>query len=803
MKVESFNDGWKYWKDSDAFALIWETPQNAMEVTLPHDAMLESPAYADSKNGGNTGYRDGNVYNYVKLLDVDESWKQKTAMLKFDGIYMNAMVYVNGALAAKCPYGYTGFFVPLNDHLKYGEENEIRVIVRNGAMPNSRWYSGGGIYRDAWLLTAPETYIVPEKLQVVTEELEEDLAVLRIHTALKNRSTIYHKLYLCTELIDADGNVKSTQKVPLTLYSGEERTLTSRMTVRDPRPWSAESANLYQVRSSLYEGDTLLDVNIESFGIRKMTLDAVHGLRVNGKSVKLKGACIHHDSGILGAATFYDAEYRRIRIMKEAGFNAIRMAHHPAAPTLLRACDELGMYVMDEVSDMWTRCKTDNDYGLFFTEWWERDVEAMVRKDYNHPSVILYSVGNEIPEIGMDQGSKFCHKICEKIKSMDSDRYTLASINGMFAAGDLIPQIMDDLKASGKMDGNINDFMAIMAGHQEELKKIVTHPAVSHRIDMACASTDIAGYNYMSARYEEDGVQYPDRVIIGSETNPPDITENWDLVKKLSYVVGDFTWTGWDYIGEAGVGIPAYPSENGGFGAKFPCQLAYCGDIDITGFRRPLSYLREIVFAKRQAPYIAVQNPEKYGQFLIKTPWILSDAISSWTYHGMEGKPVIVEVYASGDSVELFLNGKSLGRKACEGYITRFETTYEPGKLEAVAYKSGQELGRTNLQTAEGTGSLHVNVENGKNSELVFVEISNQDEKGIVITDSEVTVRYEAQSDAQIRFGSGDPKTDYSYITNETKTWHGRALLTVRKKNAKEQIPITLMTGGQRVTLEL
>lgn len=803
MKKTKFNEGWKYWTGSDAFALVWGIAGDAREVTLPHDIMQEKPAYAESKNGGNTGFRDGDIYNYVKFFFADPSMEQETVMLKFDGIYMNSMVYINGALAAKCPYGYSGFYVPLNSYLKYGQENEIRVIVRNGAMPNSRWYSGGGIYQDVWLLRGPMTYLAPEGVQAVTESLDE-IAVVKVQTTIWNRSTGTHRLRLITEILEKDGQLAAVQEVPLTVFEGEKRKMTGRIVVKNPMPWSVDTPYLYQMRSRLYEGEELLDENVETFGIRTLALDAVHGLRVNGKSVKLKGACIHHDSGILGAATFLDAEYRRIDRMKKAGFNAIRMAHHPAAPALLKACDELGMYVMDEVSDMWTRSKTDYDYGMFFFEWWEKDVEAMVRKDFNHSSVIMYSVGNEIPEIGTDHGAKLCHEICEKIKELDPIRYTLASINGVFASGDKIPQILDDLKTSGKLDGNVNDFMTFMATQEGKLDKIVTNKIVGERIDMACANTDIAGYNYMTARYEMDGKEHPDRVIVGSETNPPDIADNWEYVKRLSYVIGDFTWTGWDYIGEAGIGIPAYPQEEGGFQAGFPCQLAYCGDIDITGFRRPLSYFREIVFGERKVPYIAVQNPEKYGQPLFKTPWVMSDTLSSWTYPGMEKKPVIVEVYAPGDQVELFLNGTSLGKKASgskAGFRTLFETVYEPGTLEAVAYEGEKELGRMVLQTAGNEEILEADIQNGKAGELVFVEISNRDKNGIAIENHECNLTCETSDDVKFWFGSGNPKTKYPYITNETSTWHGRALLVVRK--TKKDDPVNLKVRSENKTLEI
>ncbi len=834
MKITNFNRDWKFWTDKNAFALVWDIPDFAKTVTLPHDAMLENPAHADSPNGGNTGFRDGEVYQYVKLLRPQPEDRTQTWMLQFDGIYMNAMVYVNGELAKKCPYGYTGFTVELNDFLRYGEENELRVIVRNSAMTNSRWYSGGGIYRDTWLLTAGETYVEPEGVRVTTESLEADAAVIRVETELKNRASGYRRLFLLTEICDADGRTVAEDRIPVALFAGESRRMAERLVIANPQAWSAETPYLYEVKSSLYEeGVTadepverkaeaeivietetgiLLDTHTDRFGIRMLSVDAKRGFRVNGKTVKLRGACIHHDSGILGAATYYEAEARRVRLLKEAGFNAIRMSHHPAAPALLRACDELGMYVMDEAFDMWQRCKSDNDYGLFFDEWWEADVEAMVKKDYNHPSVVLYSVGNEIPEIGTNHGAKLCHEICEKIKSMDATRFTLASINGVFAAGDKVPQIMGDLTAElaaeGKLDGNVNDFMTMMDAHMD---KIVVHDAITERLDNACANTDIAGYNYMTARYELDGKLRPNRVIVGSETYPPEIARNWALVEKLPQVIGDFTWTGWDYIGEAGVGVPAYRFGEGGFGAQFPCQLAYCGDIDITGFRRPASYFREIVFGLRREPYIAVQNPAKYGQTLIKTPWVISDSVSSWTYPGQEGQPIVVELYAPGDEVELFCNGKSLGRKAAGsavGYRVLFETVYEPGTLLAVSYEAGAEIGRMELSTAGEERRLVLTAEplaaRGDGEQLVYVAIENRDEKGIVADDRELTLTAEVEGEAEILgFGSANPKTTYNYTGKETETFHGRALLILKKKKAGEAVKLCVRAGEQKEALTI
>ena len=786
MKRELWNAGWKFWSEKNAFALVWNIPEDAADVTLPHDAMLYEKPYAESKNGGNTGFRDGGVYDYVKILHLDEADREKTWILKFEGVYMNAMVYVNGALAAKCPYGYTGFYVPLNDYVNFGGETEVRVIVRNSGMTNSRWYSGSGIYRDVYLLSGDETYLVPDGVTVTTEQLASDAATLRVDTEIKNRSSRRRSVSVHTEILDADGKIVGENGAPVTMYEGESRRLMARMVINNPRAWSAGTPYLYQVRTFLYEGEELIDTQVDSIGIRTLSVDAVHGFRVNGETVKLRGACIHHDGGLLGAATYRDAEFRRVKLLKEAGFNAIRMSHHPAAPVLLDACDALGMYVMDETFDMWSRCKSDNDYALVFDEWWERDVEAMVRKDYNHPSVVLYSIGNEIPEIGTDYGAHICEHICERVRSLDVTRPTLASINGVFAAGDRVPEILADLAAELAAEGivpegNVNDFMTMMDAHMD---RIVVHRAITERLDAACAYTDVAGYNYMTARYEPDGAERPNRVIVGSETYPPEIARNWALVEKLPYVIGDFTWTGWDYIGEAGVGIPAYQWGEGGFGVGFPCQLAYSGDIDVTGFRRPASYFREVVFGLRTEPYIAVQNPERYGQHLIKTPWVISDAISSWTYPGFEGKQVVVEVYAAGDEVELLCNGKSLGRKpagAAVGCRVLFDTTYEPGTLVAVNYASGVEIGRTELVTASGSVSLVAEVEESVGTELAYITVSLKDATGNVVTSETAHLRVHCEGEAEVWCGSGDPKPAYNYTDGETDTWNGRAQIIARK----------------------
>lgn len=839
MYLQNFNRDWYFWREKDAFSLIWDIPKNAKRIDLPHDAMLESVPYAESRNGGNTGYRDGDVYIYVKRLFLPEEAAKKTLKIKFEGVYMNAFVYVNGQQAGKNMYGYSVFYVDINDYVEYGKENEIRVQVRAGAMTNSRWYSGAGIYRDVWMLESDVTYLEAEGVQIATEFADEDYAVLSIKSEINNRDCQRRNLILESIIIDDSGNVIAAERTPVLLNGGESRICTQRMTVDSPELWSDKNPVLYKMVSRLYSERkkensgvrladweeyqkeiVLLDENEEVFGIRTLQLNRKKGLLVNGVPVKLRGACIHHDSGLLGSATYEYAQYRQIRKLKEAGFNAIRMSHHPMAPAMLRACDRIGMYVMDETFDMWTIFKTSYDYALYFKECWEEDVRSMVRKNYNHPSVILYSVGNEIPEIGSGHGANICDDMCRKIKELDSIRYTLVSINGIFATGTDITTLLEDIVKRHADESsmeeekvssiNVNEFMTLQEAYMDE---IVTHDMVSRRLEMACASIDIAGYNYMTARYEPDGKDYPNRIIVGSETYPPEIGRNWKEVKRFEYVIGDFTWTGWDYIGEAGIGIPGYTEGEGGFAARFPAQLAYCGDIDITGWRRPLSFYREIVYGLRTKPYIAVQNPAGYGKELMKTPWVMSDAVSSWTWGGYEGKPIKVEVYSSGEEVELFRNGISLGRKKAGEdllYRTVFDTVYEPGSLVAVSYEDGKELERYELCTAYGKSELIISVEETEKcldkyetdmTKLFYLNVELTDEKGQLVMNDDRKLCVSVRGAELLGFGSANPKPLYHYQTNITETYLGRAQM-ILKAAGNEKIYVEVKEIGEDETNE-
>lgn len=803
MKKQVWNEDWYFWEMQDSFALLWSIPEDAQKVKLPHDAMLRHRAHEHAPQGGNSGYRDGGHFCYAKILETDEPMLSKY-ILQFDGVYENAAVYVNGSLIMRHPYGYTQFCADITPYLEPGRKNEIRVMTNNKAV-SSRWYSGGGIYREVSLLTAERPiYILPDGIRIKTRILNESssFAEIEIRAAVQNDTSECARIRLQYDVNDLRGI--RTDVIRIDAHNRKE--ISTTIELNHPVIWSEETPALSVCRSTLLceDGESFIPVDVceNRFGIRTLAIDPENGLTVNGKSVKLRGACIHHDNGVIGAAEIRDAAYRRIRLMKQAGFNAVRMSHHPASTALLEACDELGMFVMNEAFDMWTRNKTDYDYANYFEDWWERDIEAMVASSYNHPSVVIYSLGNEIPEIGIRRGREICRMLQDKVKQLDDTRYTTVAINGVFSVGDIIPEITRDVlgdMGNGDASGNVNEFLTLM---DQNIDRLVVHDRISERLAKAAEIVDVSGYNYMIARYEKDAAEHPERIIVGSETYPSEISRIWEIVKKHPQIIGDFTWTGWDYIGEAGVGIPALRFGEGGFGAKFPCQLAYVGDLDISGYRRPASYYREIVFGLRKKPYIAVGDPGQYDSRLIMTPWVLTAGTANWDYPEMEGKPVRIEVYSPGDEVELFQNGKSLGRKqAGQGaaYKAVYETFYEAGTLRAVSYENGSVIGEYVLETP-GIGRLHASVE-ADPAELIYVEISNRDEKGILCQacGDEIHVRTDGALESWL--GTGNPKPDTNYTDMTAKLWNGRALLVIRKAHPDDTVSVTVSSNKESLQL--
>lgn len=814
MIREKLNKDWQFAKGSASMMSAFMGGPQFETINLPHDAMVHEERTPDTANGTQTGYWPGGLYTYVKNINVPEDWQEKTAVLEFEGVYEKSMVYVNGNLAATNLYGYSNFYVVLDKYLNYGENNEIKVIADNAAEKNSRWYSGSGIYRNVNLMVGARIHIPADGVMITTPSVSEESSVVEVSTTVKNLTRKKEKITVEVTL-SYHGEIVGTDKIGVTMFSEAEEKVYQKICLEQAKLWSPDTPELYDCTVKVYAGEELLDETREHFGIRKLELDAEHGLRINGESVKLQGTCIHHDNGIIGATTLEKAEERRCRQLRKAGFNSIRSAHHPMSKAMLDACDKYGMLVMDELSDMWTNHKNENDFAWHFLDCVETEVERIVKKDYNHPCVILYSAGNEIPDLGTARGAQINRSICNQFHALDSSRYTTNAVNGMLTLGSKMGQVIQDIMSAQQMKAAVsgeekheeegasalNGMMALMVGEMADA--FACHPLMTESIEESCEAMDITGLNYLTGRHVLEKQLHPNKTVIGTETFPADIVRLWDIVKNHDHVLGDYTWTGYDYLGEAGCGVFYYDGTQN-FAGKYPDRIAYIGDINILGYRRPISYLREIVYGLRKEPYIAVERVDKYGMQHSMTAWMLKDNIASWTWPGYEGKPANIDVYSNADEVELFLNGVSLGRKSAgeaNGFATSYEMTYEPGELLAVSYKDGCETGRHVLYTAGNEVQMQVECEEttlkSDGEDLAFVTVKLTDAKGIenLNAEKEITVTVEGAGTLQ-GFGNADPQAIGSYDDTTWKTFDGSVMAVVRAGTEAGEIKVRFATEG-------
>lgn len=791
----SFNDNWTVGTKSGFFSEMTGKIVEPKAITLPHDAMIErnrQKAVEGSNSGSHANsiaYYPEGEYDYKKTFFVPANYTEKRVSIEFEGVYKNAMVYINSDFAGQCPSGYMNFYIKADRFLKYGEENEIKVVCMN--YKDSRWYTGTGIYRNTKLIVGNLVHIALDGVKISTPDIDKGRAVVSVATVIDNESIHTRTVKVRTEIVDADGKVVACDIAPVTTFAGESAILRQRLFVRAPKLWSVEQPNLYTCKSSILTADEMLDEEKNTFGIRSLTLDPDRGLCINGEVVKLRGTCIHHDNGVLGAATIQRAEERRIEILKQAGFNAVRSAHNPISKALLEACDRLGMLVMDEGFDMWTSTKSDHDFALHFPVWWEKEIEAMVHKNYNHPSVIMYSIGNEIPETGRPIDSVWGRKLAEKIRYLDSTRYITNSINFMVAIMEEFKKMRQNNESLASDEPTVNEGINTMMNKMKEgLAAITSSSLATEKTAESFAYVDIAAYNYADGRYLQDKEQFPNRLIVGGETYPSSIDQNWKLVKENSHVIGDFTWTGWDYLGESGIGKIVYDPKEllSGLIGVYPWLTAWVGDIDITGNRRPMSFYREIVFGLRKDPYIAVLRPENYEKVPIPSMWSWSDSVSSWSWNGYEGKPIKVEVYADAEEVELLINGNIVGKAAAgeeNRFKAEFDTVYVPGEIVAIAYNKGKEIGRMKLHSA--TGAVHLKVEADRtkivasDNDLSFVIITLVDEQGNLYNNADRKVALTVEGTGALQgFGTGNPKSEENFFDTERTTFDGRATAVIR-----------------------
>ena len=746
-------------------------------VTLPHDAMLAEPRTALSAGGTNTGWYEGHDYEYQRTLTVLESELADTHILEFEGVYHNAEVWLNGQKAAFRPYGYTNFYVDCAPYLRAGE-NELRVIARNADQPNSRWYSGAGIYRPVQLWTARGAHIALNGVKIRTLSLDPAVVEVRVKTT-------------------APGTVRLTVDDLPAVQQESSGEAVFTLTIDNARLWTPETPNLYTCRVNFADDEVT-----ETFGIRKVEW-GTDGFLLNGARYIIQGACIHHDNGLLGAVCDPDAVARKVRLLKENGYNAIRSAHNPCSKALLTECDRQGMLVMDEYIDHWYIHKTEHDYVDYFNEWWHQDLTDMVEKDYNHPCVVLYSTGNEVSETAQKRGIALTKEMTDFLHGLDDSRPVTCGVNIFFNFLSSIGfGVYSDEKAkkeaerakkakqrgekAAKKKAVGSQFFNNLAGllGDEFMKRGATLHGCDVKTREAFANMDIAGYNYGIYRYKRDLKKYPQRLILGSETFCNDAYKFRELAKTEPRLVGDFVWAGMDYLGEVMVGSWEYADYAETFDGGLGWVSAGSGRIDLTGKPLGEALYTRVALETDNGPYIAVCPVNHTGDRHSPSAWKMTNAMPSWSWTGCEGRKANVEVYARAARVELVLNGRTVGSKTLKNdCLAKFSLPYESGTLEAVSYDAADhEIGRCRLQSAGGTTRLTLDAEEpaAKTGHLCYIRLRYTDENGITKPLMRGNIQVQVRGGTLVGLGSACPFNTHSYLGSETDTYYGEALAIVR-----------------------
>ena len=746
-------------------------------VTLPHDAMLAEPRTALSAGGTNTGWYEGYDYEYRRTLTVPENALADTHILEFEGVYHNAEVWLNGQKAAFRPYGYTNFYVDCAPYLHAGE-NELRVIARNADQPNSRWYSGAGIYRPVQLWTAGGAHIALNGVKIRTLSLDPAVVEVRVKTT-------------------APGTVRLTVDDLPAVQQESDGEAVFTLTLDNARLWTPETPNLYTCRVSFADDEVT-----ETFGVRKVEW-GTDGFLLNGKRHIIQGACIHHDNGLLGAVCDPDAVARKVRLLKENGYNAIRSAHNPCSKALLAECDRQGMLVMDEYIDHWYIHKTEHDYVDYFNDWWRQDLTDMVEKDYNHPCVVLYSTGNEVSETAQKRGIALTKEMTDFLHGLDDSRPVTCGVNIFFNFLSSIGfGVYSDEKAkkeaeraekakqrgekAAKKKAVGSQFFNNLAGllGDEFMKRGATLHGCDVKTRDAFANMDIAGYNYGIYRYKHDLKKYPQRLILGSETFCNDAYKFRELAKQEPRLVGDFVWAGMDYLGEVMVGSWEYADYAETFDGGPGWVSAGSGRIDLTGKPLGEALYTRVALEADNGPYIAVCPVNHTGDRHSPSAWKMTNAMPSWSWTGCEGRKASVEVYARAARVELVLNGHTVGSKTLKNdCLAKFSIPYESGTLEAVSYDAADhEIGRCKLQSAGSTTRLTLDAEEPtvKPGHLCYIRLRYTDENGITKPLARGSIQVQVRGGTLVGLGSACPFNKHSYLDSETDTYYGEALAIVR-----------------------
>ena len=759
----SFNGNWKFFLGDTATASRpdfddshWRT------LDLPHDWSIEGCPEADNPSGNDGGYYPTGIGWYRKTFDFAPDSRCPETTLYFEGIYMNAEVFVNGHNLGIRPYGYSTFYHDVTPYLKAGK-NVVAVRVDNSGQKNCRWYTGSGIYRNVKIFRTPKAHFEPWGIGITTEKVNQKTQV-EVEATLANHNKALPATLLC-RVTDLDGQTILTQKESVVLEANQTSKIKLQFPFEDAKPWSPETPNLYRMVCCLVPSNgEPADTVTTTFGVRAVEYSAAKGLVLNGKAIKMNGGCLHHDNGPLGAAAYRDAEWRKARLMKEAGFNAVRTSHNPPSEAFLDACDHLGLLVIDESFDGWRSAKNSKDYSILFDQWWTKDIESMVLRDRNHPSVFCWSIGNEIIERKTPEAVLTAYALAGHVRRLDPGR----PVTSALAAWDGDWEIYDPL----------------------------------------AAAHDIVGYNYMMHKGPSDHERVPSRIMMQTESYPRDAFANWARVSDHSYIIGDFVWTAIDYLGEAGIGRCYYTGETEGEHwqrPQFPWHGAYCGDIDLTGWRKPISYYREMLFfPERNKLFLSVKEPSGYYGDIRETLWSVWPTGENWNWPGHEGKNIDVEVYSRYPSVRLYLNDKLIDEKPttrAEEFKAIFTLPYAPGTLRIAGVNNGQETESRTLETAGKPARIRLTADrteitaDGESLAYVVAEIT--DKEGRVVPNAGNLLAFELQgSGTLLATCSADLKDCTPYAAPERKAWKGRAMAVVKSGREKGRLTLTVKGKG-------
>ncbi len=772
-RVKSFDANWHFTRDSVTHAELPGFDDSKWRVLdLPHDWSIEDiphqkagitvgPFSKESPGDAATGRTIGGTGWYRKTFTLDASYTRKLITIYFEGAYMETDVWVNGHHAGEHKYGYTSFYFDITKYCKPpGQSNVIAVRVINKGK-NSRWYSGSGIYRHVRLIATNPVHIDQWGVYITTPQVSDKSATVAVQTKILNETNRAANVKILTSLLDASGKEVARSEVTRLIEANGNADVSQSIRVGMPKRWSLEAPSLYKAKLLVMADKKIKDVVVSQFGIRDISFSADKGFQLNGKSIKLQGGCVHHDNGVLGSAAIDRAEVRKIELLKANGFNAVRCSHNPPSEKFLEACDSLGMLVIDESFDQWEQGKNPDDYHRFFDAWWKSDLSSMIRRDRNHPSIILWSVGNEIPERAEPSGAKIVNGFKAVLKQLDPSRL-------------ITEAICDPWDHPGK-------------------KWDYTQPAFK--------LLDVGGYNYQWWQYENDHKKFPDRIMMGTESVPQEALQNWNMVEKHPYVIGDFVWTAMDYLGESGIGHTICKDEKGNQLMPWPWFNAYCGDIDLIGNKKPQSYYRDVVW-RRSKIEIAVHAPLADSCKEHVSYWGWPDEMQSWTWPGSEGKMMHVNVYSRSAGVRLMLNGKTIAEKTPDSLLTtRFDLPYIPGELKAVAIEDGKETASIALATTGTAKKLRLVADRStikaSRNDLSYITLEVTDENGNTVPDAEIPIQFTVSGYGELAgIGNSNPQDMASFKQPECKTFRGKCLVVLRPTGTSGDIVLEAKSAG-------